>query len=619
MNKRGKLYALGTAALVWSMLAPGPEALAAVPAIPNLSYCQIDLMSFEKPKPLSVSISREESIARHWRPGQRLRIIAFVERRDGRKEYLKDVNGKSAWDVVLNPHLRTSLNIVPSRDTFSGRLVLKANGMPLTGPDSLNPKAASFVIEKYYEYRFDDGAKIRVYYTDQMLDASGEASGFAKEVFDAAVMAYQTITQFEGFNTRGYAFASADPRYAYDPDKTIDVYLGNPDDDIAFSHHGFGGASFKDAPCFDTVRVSETAFNAVILLPSNYREFIRNWERLNPSPLGTRNVGVDLRGTLIHEMLHVIVFYYNKNLNKDLNGRAKHLDWYVEGLARYFETFAGARHDFFSKGFKQALPDKIRFSRGGSNYFMAYPDQAFTDLRYENALFWRFIDFKFGMAVIEKLSRDLRGYEREDFSAALETATRTPFSELLKQFALSILFKDFGLKDENVYLADVARTRLVYRKEELYLKDGFGAEKELGPVCRTDWIGEWDGRRAKLGEAPAAGDNTDLSDVSGWATDFYEIELDASEPSLPNLAVIHQGGGGPLETQVIIRSKGGSVLIRSIPAISQNRAEASLDLNREVAREGLEAAAIDRIFVLVTNMDPKNPSEYAIQASAPGK
>ena len=246
-------------------------------------------------------------------------------------------------------------------------------------------------LDRAFEYRFHDGIILKVHYTDQILNESREDIHFVKEVLDAAVFAYQTITQFQGFSSAGFSLASPNKNYAYDPDRTIDIYLGHPNNDRAYRSPGLGNISFKDAPCFDTVKVAENQYQAVILLPSNYKEFISHWEKINPSPLGVRHLSADLRGTLIHEMLHVLLFYYNKNLNKnpDLLGdtrktelsRSKQIDWYVEGLARYFETLAGAKHDFFSQGFKQTMPDKIRFSRGGSNYFMRYPDQAFKDRR----------------------------------------------------------------------------------------------------------------------------------------------------------------------------------------------------------------------------------------------
>ena len=459
-------------------------------------------------------------------------------------------------------------------------------------------------------YQFEDGVTIKVHFTSETLTRSGENEYFPREVLNAAVLAYQTITEFQSFNTPGFSFATPNKKYAYDSDRTIDIYLGDPASVKTIQASGSQGLSFKDAPCFDTLKLSETQFEAIILLPANYHQFIKNWERINPSSLGTRNVEVDLRGTLIHEMLHVILFYYNKNLNREQEGVHK-TDWYVEGLARYFETFAGARHDFFSQGFKQTLPGKIRFSRGGSNYFMRYPDQAFTDLRYENALFWRFIDYRYGIAVIESLSRDFRRTGAGDLKGALEKVTGASFKELLKKFAVSILFKDFGLKDDADYLKDIARTQLLYKNGDLYLKDGFDGERLLGKQCRTDWIGRWENVQASFGDAAIAGDSSEKSDVSGWATDFYQVQLGGENPSMPNLSITHQGKGLELVVQLAVKTKGGSLLMRELEPISKGKA-GELALDAIMASEGLSAADVDKFFLLITNLDPVLTADYEI-------
>ncbi len=469
-------------------------------------------------------------------------------------------------------------------------------------------------LERAYEeslrYQFEDGVTIKVHFTPETLTRNGANDYFPREVLNAAVLAYQTITQFQSFSTPGFSFAAPNKKYAYDSDRTIDIYLGDPSDGKTIQAFGSQNLSFKDAPCFDTLKLSETRFEAIILLPSNYHQFIKNWERINPSSLGPRNIEVDLRGTLIHEMLHVVLFYYNKNLNNQHDAVHK-TDWYVEGLARYFETFAGARHDFFSQGFKQMLPGKVRFSRGGSNYFMRYPDQAFTDLRYENALFWRFIDYRYGIAAIESLSRDFRKTGVSDPKTALEKVTGVPFKELLKKFATHILFKDFGLKDDAHFLKDIARTRLLYKNENLYLKDGFEGERFLGKRCQTDWIGRWENAQASFGDAAIAGDSSEKSDVSGWATDFYQIELDDEKPDAPNLSVMHQGKGLELAVQLAIKTKGGSVLMRELGPISRGKAGV-LALDAILASEGLSAADVDKLFILITNLDPALTTDYEI-------
>ncbi len=579
-------------------------------AFASLPYTEINLSEPQKSQLLSVEIGADQAAIYGWRPGQSVLVQFYVDKKNGDRLYIKDTAGNKSWRVMLSKNGSGQLSIQPSPQSYTGRLSVKANNRLLMAPTPAFQGNLGKTLEKVIQYTFGDGVSIKVHFTDQMMAEGTNPEAFAKEVLDSAVLAYQTITTFKGFSTKGYSFANPDYNYAYDPDKTIDIYLGDTDEKTG-SIHGFNAATFKDAPCFDTIKLSDKAYDAVILIPANYSTFIKNWEKINPSYLGQRSVELDLRGTLMHEMLHAIIFYYNKNLNKETAGQSEgrhKIDWYVEGLARYFETFSGAKHDFFSQGFKQTLPGKIRFSRGGSNYFMRYPDQAFIELRYENALFWHYLDHRFGMKVIEKMSRDLRDYENRSYRLSLERATGTKLETLLQEFALASLFKDFGLKENGVYLKEVARTRLTLRGGQLYLQQA-GEEKRLGTVCKTDWIPRWEGHSANLGAIPIAGDNTERSDVSGWATDFYEIDFKDSR--LPDLGVSMRSGGYSLLTQVILITKSGTHLkyqLREVRAAQEER----LDLSALVNSEGLDATDIQKIYVLVTNTDPIASAQYEL-------
>lgn len=465
--------------------------------------------------------------------------------------------------------------------------------------------AASTAVWAAEDYRFEDGTRIAVHALSAEIAGDRRSNDFSRDVLDAAVNAYLTITEFKGFHSRGYSFASPDKNYAFDPDGAIDIYIGSASDDGALAKAGLGHMSFRDAPCFDTVKRGAASFDAVILLPSHYAQFIRGWEKINPSPLGKRNLEVDLHGTLMHEMLHVLLFYYNKNLRADDARSAKNADWYVEGLARYFETFAGARHDFFSLGFKERLPDKIRFSRGGINYFMRYPDQAFTQLRYENALFWRYLDERFGMNAIERLSRELRNPGAAGFKSALEKATGVGFDELLLDLSDRLLTKELGLKDDAAFLNDIARTRLALTPEGAWLLDGDDRRAFLGKTCATDWVGRWQDSRSRLGEAPAAGDPTERADVSGWATDYFEIAVPEPLARLPRLAVRPVSSPASLSSRAYLVTRGGSWIRQTLPA----------DLSETARRQGLADTDIERIFVLTTNLDPERTADYNLQFS----
>ncbi len=589
--------------------------LTASPAWADVLPAEINLSFPHEGSPLLISIRPEQSRQNGWLPSTKILIHAYTENSVGEKIFLRDKYGKDRWKLSLNPAGEGQVRIWPGRNNYTGRLIVTANGKKIyegaTGAADRDAPA----IEKVLERRFPDGARIKVHFTDRLLEDTGAGDSFPKEALEAAAAAYQTITEFQGFSSKGYSFVDPDQSYAYDPDKTIDILLGDPSPQNIYLNHGFAFGSFRDAPCFDTVKVSDTAFHSFILLPGNYGDFIKNWERMNPSSLGRRNIGIDLRGTLMHEMLHVVVFYYNKNLNKESGEHAAavpkmKVDWYVEGLARYFEVFAGARHDFYSQGFKQTLPDKIRFSRGGSNYFMRYPDQAFTELRYENALFWRYLDYQYGMEVIERLSRELRG-DSADFQNSLENVTGMPMAELLQKFAASILFRNFGLKQDGIYLKEVARTRLIFGEKGFYLVDGHSGEESLGKICGTDWIGRWDNEAAALGELPVAGDGTPQSDVSGWATDYYEIVFDRNLERLPNLGLRSESKS--LVMQFYLLSRDGAMV--TAPSTGPQDPPACISLGELARSKGLAASDIEKAYLLVTNTQAAETAAYALYSS----
>lgn len=616
--KRLFLLVLPAAAILWI---GGGDARAALPPT-EVAYAEINLSDPEASTPLEIVITPNQAAIHGWKPRQVVQVKAHVERAGGRKEPLRDRDGRKAWRVRLGESGEGRIRIWPADDCFSGRLTVLGNGKKLytTSPDLM--EILGRTVEKVYQYRFEDGASVRVYFTDQVLEECGETAFFAKDVLDAAVSAYQTITQMEGFRTSGFSFANPDTGYAADPDRTIDIVIGNPGEANAYPMQGFNVQSFRDAPCFDTVKVAEHQYNAVILLPADYKGFIRNWEKINPSSLGERRVEVDLRGTLIHEMLHVIVFYYNRNLMpQEAPGEAKpserhprHMDWYVEGLARYFETFAGAKHDFFSHGFKQTLADRVRFSRGGTNYYMRWPDQPFTNLRYENALFWRYIDYRYGMQAIERLTREFRTDPQMGAVRAVELLSGGRTDEFLERFALAVLEKDFGLKGDSVYLMNIATTRLHYREDGLYLQAG-EQRTRLGETCRTDWIGDWQGQTADFKDASLAGDGTRDADIAGWATDFIELSIDEELPALPRLEIRHREGGRPVAVQLVLASRGGSRVTCAAVQIGSG-SDRDIDLAQTAAANGLRKEDVEKVYLLLTNTDPRTTARYEISARA---
>jgi len=566
------------------------------------AYAEINLNNPALSTPISFVLTPSTSALNKLKPHQKIKIKAFVRQKGGKHIPLKDIDGKTSWVVTLNKKGEAMQFIQPARNNFSGPVSFLIDNQPMIeGSDSPCP----ILLRKVYEYRFLDGAGIRVHFTDESLERAGESAYFAKQVLDASVLAYQTIVDFQGFASPGYTFANPNKQYAYDPDATFDIYLG-----LGRQASDSKEPPGPEAPFFETLQRGAHEYEAMIFIPAHYRAFMENWERLNPSPLGRRQIGVDLQGTLVHEMLHAILFYYNKNINRSSEPASKsHADWYVEGLARYFEFLAGARHDFFSQGFKQTLATKIRFSRGGANYLMRYPDQPFTALRYENALFWRFVADRYGMSAIERLSRELRRRD-PDPRVPLEIATGTRFNDLLKRFALAMLQKDFHLREDQNYLKSVARTSLVCRDDGFWIEDGFGQLGFLGKTCQIDWIGSWDGISAPLDAPSVAGDTSKSADISPWATDFFEIRMECSKT--PLFRVILKGPGRLLGVQAVVELRGGSTLIRDLEGVVNER---TLDVNTLIKEAGLDLRDVSKINILVTNLDPQKSCEYEIRVT----
>ncbi len=588
------------------------------------AYSQVNLSRPERSTPLQIVIKRLQSKNFGWQAGQSLEITASVKKSGGRTEELRDINGKNAWRLVLDENGEGVLQIDPAPDCFSGSLAVFADKSLIYADTHPTSTSRGLAVEKVYERCMPDGARIRLTYTDQQLDEAGEHAAFAKDAFKAAIFAYQLISRNKGFNASGYSFANPDADYAFDPERTLDIYIGYSESKGAFFWHGFQSALFKDAPYFDTIRLSEKAYHPVIFLPCNYKDFIRNWQTLNPSPLGARAIQHDLRGTLSHEMLHAMLFYYNKNLNREVVAfqgiaagqdpvRPKEMDWYVEGLARYFETFAGAKHDFYSEGFRQVLADRIRFSRGGINYFMRYPDQPFLKLRYENAIFWKFMDSQFGMRAIEKLSRQLRGKgEPAQLRQALEAATGLSTEKLLKLFARCAYTKTLGLEREVKYLKDIACTKLVLRGRTFYITDGFGSIKPLGSRCATDWIGGWDRATASLGESSCAGDSTEEADVNGWATDFCSIRIEDAIEKGQELGIVNKSRNALLGVQAIAGDRPEGRIVKDLGSL---RAGEKLTLNTVTDLGKTEKQQNAQIVtLLITNLDPNETGKYEILA-----
>ncbi len=230
----------------------------------------------------------------------------------------------------------------------------------------------------------EDGVVLKVH-LKQNLGAEG--FDYAEEVLQAACDAYKEVTFNQGLNRDGYTFASADRFFAYDSDRVIDINIDNVDVPFALMSPQ-GGLEYK----------------AEIFVPADYRTYRKRY-RISHHQL-------ELKAALTHELLHIIIYSYNRNMQKASQGKVSltsyRWDWYVEGLARYFETLVGYREEFLSSGFRQKSGKIIKVYKGGVNYFLRYPDKPLNERKYDFALFWQYLHQNYGMHIIEEISCKFR-------------------------------------------------------------------------------------------------------------------------------------------------------------------------------------------------------------------
>jgi len=292
-------------------------------------------------------------------------------------------------------------------------------------------------------------------------------------------------------------------------------------------------------------------------IPADYQTYLKEASR-QFGYSDNIDMSSHLKGALMHEMLHVITFYYNKNLLSwyELNPSTKCYeggDWYVEGLARYFETLTGFEDNFYSAGFYQRIDDKkVRYMKGGVNWFMRRPDQRFSELEYDFAIFWKYLHQRFGMETIEELSCRLRFAENggRDTSMLIEQATGIPFPEAIRGFAK-------------------------------FVWDAAGKDRNIEPVASCNLI--FNGRPLNK-----------QGDVNSWATDYYHI---AMRPSLVfNINKI--SSSGDISTQV------GLVTDQGFIVVGNSGIKGRFDLEQIVRENHIDAAKIKEIVIMVSNVSP---------------
>lgn len=455
--------------------------------------------------------------------------------------------------------------------------------------------------EKILSYQFPNDLSIKVHYTDSLsLNRPSSNPSYPRRVLRSAIFAYKKITQKYHFNTPGYSLSHPNPAYSKIHDRSIHILIG-----------GERGPSTHETPYFDVVTLNRQEYEPLIILPSDYEASFQEWDRFNP-PKGERNLEKDLRGTLFHEMLHVVLYGYNKNLK---GFDKQKIDWYVEGLARYFELLGKADEDFFSEGFRKILNNKVRFSRGGVNYTMRFPDQHFFSRRYDSALFWKFIDERYGMEAIEHFSREVRTQNSLKntslFVSALEKVLNKHFRDILMEYAYTLYRQDLTFPQNSSKLSKVASSTLYWDGVNLFQQDGHGNLRQMGPVCRTDWIGEWEDKKAEFGDLSVAGDLTQKSDLESWGSDFFKIRAAFGAIQPFKITFLSKTPQAHLGIQIIISTQGvDSRHFKSHLILTDRSSSAAWDFSSFLKEENLHINQIRELELIITELGGNKKTSY---------
>ena len=273
--------------------------------------------------------------------------------------------------------------------------------------------------------RASDGMNLVLHYQDQDLDAFG-LLGEAKQMYEKLVVEF-------GFNRPSYP----------DPDRTIDIFVTNKKYLSRWIRQGVLSMSSErsHAPCFNAIEEAD-GYQMAIFLPENIKKTLAD----DP---------VSLRGTLIHELAHAVLFQYNKNVQGWLEhdyqagavAQSFGKDWYAEGLARFFEIRVGSNAYFYQAEQTSVLGGIKTTKRDGVNYLMDHPGRPFWQAGYDYALFWEYLYEQYGMEKIEELSWQFSRIRPRDVVAnapeILSDVFEKDFSLLIHDFAKACASKNF--------------------------------------------------------------------------------------------------------------------------------------------------------------------------------
>ncbi|MFC1577189.1 hypothetical protein ACFL3N_02495 [Candidatus Omnitrophota bacterium] len=290
--------------------------------------------------------------------------------------------------------------------------------------------------EDFIEEELWDGGYIRCYFSDPVLNKAGQDREYALLVKDAAVFAYTKLTREFGFPGVGRSQGIGKYR---ERDKTIEIFIGD-------SETPNFKTSYFVPRTYEELKVT---WDAVILMP-NEPDILRPRSK---SALKRETLGSVVKGTVMHEITHALTFQCNKNIRGARFGE----NWYVEGLARFMETKAGSWSSFYAKGYERKAKEGYAFClKEGANYFLKSTNRPLSELSYDYAIFWQYIDSRFGARKLADISIELgrldEGSGTEGLKKVFRKALKKDPADVYSGFIAHIYEKSVstGLRDEDL-------------------------------------------------------------------------------------------------------------------------------------------------------------------------
>jgi len=98
--------------------------------------------------------------------------------------------------------------------------------------------------------------------------------------------------------------------------KSMDIYLGDTEDQGLIPFGGFELSDFRRAPLFVIRKDPKTQEKSpVILMPVDYQKFLKYWNQINEVPHDQSYREDEYLGSsIIHEMTHALIHSFNENL-----------------------------------------------------------------------------------------------------------------------------------------------------------------------------------------------------------------------------------------------------------------------------------------------------------------